>query len=94
MGLLDRWDRHNQSLLDYAAHQERQGPRSWSGRQLVLWFLVLFAGLLAVNVARDLWGGWVLVVVYAVLVPVIVVSWIRHRRRRLAWERERRAQRD
>jgi hypothetical protein len=55
MGFLDRWDRHNQSLLDHAAHQEREGLRSWSGRQLALWSLVLFAGLLALNVARDLW---------------------------------------
>jgi hypothetical protein len=90
MGLLERWDRHNQSLLEYADHRAGERSAPWSRWRIGAALGVFVVWLLLFDAARERWGGWALVAAYTVAIAVVVVAQVRRRRRRLAWEDERR----
>ena len=86
MGLLERWDRRNQRILEYHNAIATDWQPRLDSRRVVLLVAVWLVSRVGAEVVAGRWGAWAATGAGVVLVVVLVVSGVILRRRRLAWE--------
>ena len=87
MGLLERWDRRNQRIMDYA--NDQAAADDWFKGLPSLKFLaaICIGTEIAGFVLRGLLGPrWTVTIMAALALPFLAVAVRQHRRRRRQWE--------
>ena len=94
MGWLERWDRHNQRVLEWHQHQYEEEQRGAAPRNRWKPFLAAAVAIALMKLLRrpleDLLGvGWFIAIFWSVAFACLWLAGARQRRRRLTWEASR-----
>jgi len=87
--LLERWDRHNQRILDYHNALAGEPPRPWGTRRVTLLVAAWLVTRVVAELAFDSSGAWAATALGALGVVALIISGVIQRRKRLAWEARR-----
>ena len=94
MGWLERWDRHNQRVLEWHQHQYEEEQRGAAPRNRWKPFLAAVVAIVLMKLLRrpleDLLGVvWITVIFWSAVLAYLWLAGAQRRRSRLTWEASR-----